>query len=94
MSAQVLNARSTRRLAALAGVELARAWAHGGTGGWFAFATTDHRHGAVQRPTGEVQWHDEPMHYSSCHELFPEWDAEQPDWARPGYVPPQAGHAV
>ena len=70
MSAQVLNDRSTRRIARSTGLNIARAWSNGGY--TMGFVTADHQHGWWDKKTGEWEWDSEPMHYSSCRELFPE----------------------
>jgi hypothetical protein len=69
LSAQRLNARSTRRIAASTGLEIVRAWGHGGY--THAFVTVDHRHGWWDKKTGQWAYEDDPMHYTSCAELFP-----------------------
>lgn len=69
MSAQRLGAKKIRELEAIVGEPILRAWAHGGTGGWFAFVTPDHRHGDVQRPTRTVEWTARTARcYSSCRD--------------------------
>lgn len=73
MSAQRLSARSTRRIARSTGLDVVRAWAHGGY--TMAFVTADHRHGYWHKTTGEWRFaaDDEALaHYVSCRELFPE----------------------
>ena len=75
MSAQILSPRSTRRISESTGQEVVRAWSHGGY--TMAFVTADHRHGWWDKKTGEWGWDDDPVHYSSCAELFaPEPDEE------------------
>lgn len=70
MSAQVLNARSTRRIARSTGLDIVRAWSWGGY--TMAFVTADHRHGWWDKKTGEWEWETgQIFHYSSCRELFP-----------------------
>lgn len=70
MSAQVLNDRSTRRIARSTGLDIVRAWSHGGY--TMAFVTADHRHGSWDKKTGEWEWEtDRTWHYTSCRELFP-----------------------
>jgi hypothetical protein len=44
------------------------AWSHGGY--VFNFVTVDHRHGAWDKKTGRWEFHGNPMHYSSCREMF------------------------
>lgn len=70
MSAQVLSPRSTRRIARSTGLDIVRAWSHGGY--IMTFVTADHQHGMWDKKTGEWEWDDDPtFHYSSCSELFP-----------------------
>lgn len=73
MSAQRLSDRSRRRIERSTGLAIRRAWAHGGYA--FAFVTNDHRHGVWDKKTGEWQWDDDPLHYTSCREMFPEDDS-------------------
>jgi hypothetical protein len=77
MGSQRLSERSTRRIARSTGLDVVRAWAHGGY--TFEFVTLDHRHGWWDKKTGE--WGldaGKPTHYTSCHELFPQdFPAEQ-----------------
>jgi hypothetical protein len=73
MSAQRLNDRSRRRIERSTGLEIVRAWAHGGY--VFNFVTPEHRHGWWDKKTGEWGWDDDPVHYSSCTELFPGYAA-------------------
>lgn len=70
MSAQRLNPRSVRRIAASTGLPVLRGWSHGGY--WLPFVTTDHRHGRWHRRTHELAWEDHPMHYTSCAETWPD----------------------
>lgn len=72
MSAQRLSPRSTRRIERSTGLEIVRAWGHGGN--VFNFVTPDHRHGSWNKKTGEWQYTDPErvLHYTSCHELFPD----------------------
>jgi hypothetical protein len=71
MSAQILNARSTRRIARSTGLDIIRAWGHGGY--TMAFVTADHRHGLWDKKTGNWQYSaGQTVHYSSCDDLFPE----------------------
>jgi hypothetical protein len=74
MSAQRLSDRSTRRIANATGLDVVRAWSHGGYS--MAFVTADHRHGWWDKKTSNWEWDNEPIHYSSCAELF---SAESPD---------------
>jgi hypothetical protein len=71
VSAQRLSPRSTRRIARSTGLEVLRAWSHGGY--TMDFVTVDHRHGWWDKKTGEWGWSTgvELEHYTSCHELFP-----------------------
>jgi hypothetical protein len=71
VSAQVLSPRSTRRIARSTGLDIIRAWAHGGY--TMDFVTADHRHGLWDKKTGDWEWETgRVFHYSSCRELFPE----------------------
>jgi hypothetical protein len=70
MSAQRLSDKSIRRIERSTGLPVVRAWAHGGY--VFNFVTADHRHGAWDKKTGRWEFHDNPMHYTSCAEMFPE----------------------
>ena len=74
MSAQVLNDRSTRRIARSTGLDVVRAWSWGGY--TMAFVTAGHRHGWWDKKTDEWGWDEEPMHYASCRRLFPEASEE------------------
>lgn len=69
MSSQRLNARSIRRIERVTGLEILRAWSHGGY--IFDFVTPDHRHGWIDKKSGEWGW--EPpgrlVHYTSCSEF-------------------------
>jgi hypothetical protein len=71
MSAQVLSSRSTRRIARATGLEIARAWGHGGY--VMNFVTVDHEHGWWNKKTGEWGLDDKTsvVHYTSCAWLFP-----------------------
>lgn len=71
MGAQRLGPKKIRRLAEVTGLEVVRAWAHGGYE--YNFVTADHTHYWFDLKTGE--WEqlppDHPMpHYQSCRELF------------------------
>ena len=72
MSAQRLSDKSRRRIERSTGLSIVRAWSHGGWGHRIAFVTDDHRHGTWHKSTGEVQWDTRVLHYTSCHEMFPE----------------------
>lgn len=86
MSAQRLSARSIRRVERQVGEPVLLAWSHGGY--TFNFVTPDHRHGSVNKISGDVQWHENPMHYTSCwDELFP---GQRPNTASP--QPASSGH--
>jgi hypothetical protein len=78
MGSQRLGAKRIRRVARSTGLEIVRAWAHGGY--TFDFVTTDHRHGWWDSKTGDWGWLEgiRLTHYTSCHELFPQdFDAAQ-----------------
>jgi hypothetical protein len=69
MSAQILNAKSCRRIEETIGEPVLRGWAHGGL--WMDFVTHDHRHGSWHKTSHAVTWSVEnPVHYTSCHDLF------------------------
>lgn len=68
MGAQRLSPKSTRRIERSIGEPVLRAWSHGGY--WMAFVTPEHRHGWWHKRDGEVEWDDNPTHYSSCSEMF------------------------
>jgi hypothetical protein len=71
MGAQVLSPRSTRRIARSTGLNIIRAWSHGGY--VMGFVTSDHKHGRWDKKTGDWEWEREGefLHYSSCRTLFP-----------------------
>lgn len=75
MGSQRLSPRSTRRIARSTGLDVVRAWAHGGY--WFDFVIADpgrpdgHRHGEWNKTSGEWRMLLEPVHYDTCRELFP-----------------------
>lgn len=70
MAAQRLNARSTRRLGRITGLDnIIRGWGHGGY--VHGFVTSDHRHGWADIRTGEWGYDEDPFHYTSCSEMFP-----------------------
>ncbi len=77
MSAQILSAKSTRRVARSTGLDIVRAWGRGGY--VFGFVTADHRHGAWDKKTGEWEYTDpgRVLHYTSCAELFPPTGSEE-----------------
>ena len=95
MSAQTLNPRSTRRVARSTGLDVIRAWSHGGY--TFSFVTADHRHGWWSKKDGVWGWDEDgglSPHYSSCHELFPAPPVGLGVTARtPGVTAPVAGGA-
>ncbi|URN11389.1 hypothetical protein LUW77_03615 [Streptomyces radiopugnans] len=70
MSAQRLSPKSTRRIARSTGLDVIRAWSHGGY--TMAFVTADHRHGWWDKKTGDWGIDSKPVHYTSCGELFSE----------------------
>ena len=77
MSAQRLSDKSARRISRAMGLEVVRAWAHGGYVYDFVIAADNkdrHQHGWYDKKTG--QWDlDAPgvwSHYDTCFtELFP-----------------------
>ena len=77
MSAQRLSAKSIRRIERSTPQAIRRAWGHGGYE--MGFVTPDHRHGWWDKKTGNWYWDDNPIHYTSCRELFD---------GGPGVVPP------
>lgn len=69
MSAQVLSARSTRRIARSTGLDVVRAWSYGGY--VMAFVTSAHEHGTWDKKTGEWEWEQPPVrHFTSCVAMF------------------------
>lgn len=75
MSVQRLNDRSRRRIERSTGLDIRRAWANGGY--TFMFVTADHRHGFWDKKTGEWDWDDEQVHFTSCRELFGDYPPRQ-----------------
>lgn len=77
MGSQILSPRSTRRIARSTGLDVVRAWGHGGY--TFGFVTPDHRHGWWDKKTEEWGFDEgKPLHYTSCRMLFPQdFPAEQ-----------------
>jgi hypothetical protein len=79
VSAQRLSEKSTRRLSRATGLEIVRAWAHGGY--TFDFVVADpespvaHRHGWYDKKTGNWalldEHEDRHLHYNTCPEMFP-----------------------
>jgi hypothetical protein len=83
MGASQLSAKSVRRIARATGLDIVRAWGHGGY--VHGFVTADHRHGCYDTKSGEVGWDgDRPAHYTSCGELFPGYDGWCWDCREPG----------
>lgn len=84
MSAQRLSEKTTRRLSRTIGMEVVRAWAHGGYVYDFVVASENrfrHLHGWYDKKTGEWALRDETYrgHYDTCYsELFPPSAAVQP----------------
>ncbi len=72
MSASILNPQSTRRIARSTGLNVIRAWSHGKY--TMAFVTDDHRHGWWNKKNQAWDLEDNPMHYSSCDQLFPGYE--------------------
>lgn len=69
-ASQRLGEKSITRLERAIGVDILRAWPQGRH--LLAFVATAHRHGWFDKTTGEWGWQDNPRHYLSCTELFPE----------------------
>ena len=70
MGAQVVGPKKTRQLAERTGLDVKRAWAHGGY--YYNFVTADHKHYTYDLKTGE--WEPETgriFHYTSCQEFWP-----------------------
>ena len=80
MGANVLGPRKTRAVARAVGAQIVHAavWSHNESGRYAFFTTPDHRHGWLDRQTGEsdiedpqptqpAQW---TCRFSSCHRLF------------------------
>lgn len=68
MSAQRLNDKKTLKWGEALNLPIIRMWGYGGY--THAFVTEDHRHGWVDTKTGEHGFDDNPLHYTSCAELF------------------------
>ena len=80
MSAQRLSEKKTRWLSAQIGIQVVRAWAHGGYTYDFVVADPNparHVHGWYDLKTGEwglQPWTERGTHYDTCFtELFPEY---------------------
>lgn len=91
MGTQRLNPKSTRRIARSTGLDVVRAWGHGGY--VMSFVTADHKHGAWDKKTGrwelEDDDHGQVMHFSTCRELFPDWvPPRPPHWPADAPWPP------
>ena len=78
MSAQRLGERATRRLARNTGLEIVRAWSHGGYTYDYVIAADNpsrHLHGWYDLKTSEwalEPWDESRSHYDTCFtELFP-----------------------
>jgi hypothetical protein len=69
MGSQPLNQRNLNRVSRETGLDLVRAVAHGGTH-WLSIVTSDHRHGSYDRRTGRIEWDDQPVHFTSCSQIF------------------------
>jgi hypothetical protein len=71
MSASRLSEKSVRRIERSTGLDVARAWSHGGY--WLSFVVitpSGHEHGEWHRRSGEVHYPlTEPWHYNTCREL-------------------------
>jgi hypothetical protein len=76
MSAQRLSDKNTKKIAKAIGLDVVRAWAHGGY--TFDFVTSDHIHGWYEKITGEfgVYDRDEPniYHYTTCPDKSEDWN--------------------
>jgi hypothetical protein len=64
VSAQRLNAKNTRKIAAATGLPVIRAWGHGGY--THDFVTRGHLHGWYDLKTGAWGIQLKPMHYTTC----------------------------
>lgn len=77
MSAQRLSPKSTRRIERATGLQIVRAWSHGGYTFDFVIADAEspvhHWHGQFDKKTGEWSVALEPdvTHYDTCKEMFP-----------------------
>lgn len=77
MSAQRLSDKSTRRISRATGLDIVRAWSHGGYVFDFVIAADNaarHRHGWFDKKTGQWELESENLqitHYNTCPELFP-----------------------
>lgn len=80
MSAQRLSPKSTRRIGRATGLEIVRAWSHGGYTFDFVVADAEspahHRHGWFDKKTEVWDLYPEDpdsiTHYDTCRELFPD----------------------
>ena len=70
MGAQRLNDKKRRQIEASTGLSIWRAWSNHNW--WRIFVTNDHRHGYWHRGTGEWEFDDNPTHFTTCAERFPE----------------------
>jgi len=70
MSAQVLSPRTVRRVERRTGLNIVRAWAHGGY--TYEFVTAAHVHGVYDLRTGTYEYIPtrNVIHYTSCTRLF------------------------
>jgi hypothetical protein len=74
MGSSRIGARKTRKMAAATGLDIIRAWSHGGY--VHSFVTADHQHGYYDLKTGEWEFVC-GGHFSSCRdELFPGFDGK------------------
>lgn len=81
MGANVLGPRKTRAIARITELDIVHAvvWSHNESGRSVHFTTSDHRHGVLDRLSGDWCVDDEPQpsdpagwtcRQSSCHRLF------------------------
>jgi hypothetical protein len=81
MSAQRLSDKTTRRLSRAIGIDVVRAWAHGGYTYDFVVADASdpsgHRHGWYEKKSGDWGlWESQGLsHYNTCKEMFPTKEA-------------------
>lgn len=71
MGLQGLNGRNVRRIERVTGLRIVRGVVNNGHE-WrtWHFTTADHRHGWVDRTTGEWSFDEQPVHTTLCDELF------------------------